>query len=65
MQSVPSMFVVSEVQQLLGPFIARGRYRAFRGSKDRTEALQDGCILLPMQMSDVYRNQFSATVKFG
>lgn len=34
MQSVPSMFVVSEMQQILGPFIARERYGAFQGEQE-------------------------------
>ena len=35
MQTVPSMFVVSDMQQLVGPFIARRGYRAFQGAKSR------------------------------
>lgn len=50
MQTVPSMIVVSVMQQLEGPFFHAARIERFRAQK----AVQAGCILLPMQMSDVY-----------
>lgn len=50
MQTVPAIFVVWVMQQLDGPVITR-RGQSVLGSK---RAAQDGCILLPMQMSDVY-----------
>ena len=46
--------------------ISRSVYRAERTrSGSGRKASQDGCILLPMQMSDVYWNHFSGTIKLG